>query len=106
MAPNRDSLLRSSDGFLTETSKWRHQCAGKANCMFSARRSTVRTSRACMRRWRASRRQSTKSYCVLLCQQYGFSTDPSVVITDFEVAVMRATTDVLHSHDAHAVCVR
>jgi len=25
------------------------------------------------------------------CHQYGFSPDPSVVITDFEVAVMRAT---------------
>ena len=38
------------------------------------------------------------------CHQYGFSPDPSVVITDFEVAVMRATTDVLGSHVAHAGC--
>jgi len=38
------------------------------------------------------------------CRQLGFHPDPSVVVTDFELAVMRATTDVLGSHIQHAGC--
>jgi len=38
------------------------------------------------------------------CHQFGFTPDVSVVMTDFEIAVMRATTDVLGSHVQHVGC--
>ena len=40
------------------------------------------------------------------CRRFGFNPDPSVVVTDFELSVMRATSDVglLGSHVQHVGC--
>jgi len=38
------------------------------------------------------------------CHQFELHPDPSVVVTDFEIGVMRATADVLGSHVQHVGC--
>lgn len=38
------------------------------------------------------------------CRQLGYNPDPNVIMTDFEISVIRATKDVIGSHVEHRGC--
>jgi len=57
-----------------------------------------------MRRKSQAEYQELLQSVVAASRNFGFNPAPSVVVTDFEVAMMCATTDVLGVHVQHAGC--